>query len=442
MKYSIKKSIKLSGLLLFSILSLSFVKENMDKSKTFTKTAAVNSSTDFKVKNNCGPISFKNISADEARIEAILNVEGETEAEINKVINQFELKIIEAGSKVEVVAENHVKNWIQINSLFRKKNTVTFDDNTEAYGITKIDVEIVVFLPEVNVLSISNKYDDVKFESFNHKVEAEIFSGSFVGGNITGDLEMNMKYGDINIGDIENGDFTLFDCDSSVKNAKDLNLNVKYSNVTFEDIINCKMSSFDDEIKMGDIAENIELEAKYSNIEIGNFAQADFDLFDCDSETKNGNEYRLESKYGNHRAGDIDAIFLDFFQDELRVGNINKLDANSTKYSEIDVNKVASSFEVDDSFQDNFKIGSVDASINALKVKGKYIDLDFPIPSSVAYHLDADLQYSSFVFPDSCNNDKNDNGDKNYSINCEVNNPSDQSLQVTLDVFDGDIVIK
>ena len=428
--------------MLFSILLTGFVRGSMDKTKTFSESFSVSAETHLKVKNNCGPIEFRTTTGNEAKVEATLFVEGETLEEIEKVINQFELRIAEAGDKIDVIAEDNVKNWVQVNALFVKKNTITFNDGKEAYGITKMEVGLVVYLPEVERLSVYNKYDDVKYDILNCDVDVEMFSGDFNGGDILGDLDMNLKYGDISIGNIEDGDFNLFDCDVNVENAKEINLNVKYSDVEFEDVYNCVMQSFDDEIKFNNITEEFKLDAKYSNINIGNFKKADFELFDCDLIAKDGQEVELESKYGTHKLGDVGSLSIDFFQDDLSVGDISELRAGNIKYSSIDIDKVMDSFNVLSSFQDDIEVGFVGSKIDRVELSGKYTDLEFPIPSDVSYYLDADLRYSTFVFPDSCKKGDEDNGDQNYSIDCEVKNPGENSLKVKLNIYDGDIILK
>ena len=427
--------------MLFPMVLFGF-KSDFERTKTFTESVAVSEDTYLKIKNNCGPIEFISTTGTEARFEAHLLVEGESEEEIQKVMDRFELKVDEAGVVVDVVADDNVMNWVQYKSFFINKNTITFNDGTEAKNITNIEVSFVVYIPTINKLGIYNRYDEVKFDNFDFDVEAELFSSEFRGGDINGNLDLNLKYGDIDIGNIQDGEFMLFDCDSKVQNAKNLNLNVKYSDLEFGNVENCEMQSFDDEIKIGNISESIDVDAKYSEIDAGNFSKGDFELFDCTSNIGNGQELKLESKYSELTIGNVNSLAIEFFQDELKAGEVIDLAARNTKYSDIDIDKINESFVASSSFQDNFNIGVVASNVKTLELEGKYTDLDFPIPSDVSYFLDADLQYSTFVFPKECDTKDRENGDQAYSIDCEFGNPNDKSLIIKLDVFDGDIIIK
>lgn len=428
--------------MLLPILLMGFSKNNFETRKVYKESRPVDASTYFKVTNDCGPIEFKSITGYEARIEATVVVEGPTDEEINKVLNHFELSIGESGNTIDVLADDNIKNWVQVKTLFVNKNEITFNDGTEAYGITEINVSVVVYLPEINKLTINNKYDVVTFDNFNFDVDANLFSSEFIGGDILGELDMDLKYGDINIGDIKDGDFTLFDCDSKVKGAENLNLDIKYSDIEFQDVENCEMISFDDEIKFGNINSSLEIDAKYSNIILKNFNKGDFDLFDSEVKAINGSILKLESKYSNFEFNDVDSISIEFFDDDLKLGNVNVINARNTKYSSIDVGKLKGSLKATSSFQDDFDIDVVGQNIKNLEVEGKYTDLNFPIPSDVSYFLDADLTYSNFSFPSICDDKDRDNGDQAFNINCEVKNPTKASLSVKLDMFDADVVIK
>lgn len=441
MRHSIIRYTRVFSLMLFSIILMAF-KGDIEKTKTYTEAAIVSTATDLRVKNNCGPIEFRTSSGTEARFEATLLVEGESEEEIQKVFDQFQLMVTESGNIIDVVAEDNVESWVQYKSWFVDKNTITFKDGTEVKDITEMEVSILVYLPEINNLTIDNRYDKVSFDSFNFDVDAELFSSDFVGGDIAGDLTLNNKYGDINIGNIQDGDFSLFDCNSKVKNAKDLNLDVKYSDIEFQDVENCDMQSFDDELRFGDISEEMEVDAKYTVITTGNFGVAELDFFDCDAKIGSGNQLTLESKYSAINFGNINSINIDLFDDELSFGDVVDFAARNTKYSEIDIDKVDGSFLSIDSFDDNFDIDNVGPEIKSLELKGKYTDLDFPIPSTVSYYLDADLRYCTFVFPEECKRGDEDNGDQSYNIDCEVRSPNENSMSVKIDVFDGDIIIR
>ncbi len=428
--------------MLLPILLMGFSKSDITTRKVFKESISVSTATNLKVTNDCGPIEFKTISGTEARFEATLSVDGPTMEEINKVINQFELSVSESGNLIDVSANDNVKDWIRVKALFVNKNTITFNDGTEAYGINEMDVSFVIYLPEISKLSIYNKYDEVKYDNFNFDVEANLFSSDFKGGDIFGELDMDLKYGDINIGNIQDGDFQLFDCDSKVLNAENLNLNIKYSDVEFKDIDNFYMTSFDDNVSIGNIKDNIVIDAKYSEIILKNFTKGDFEFFDCDVKAIDGKYLKLDSKYSDFEFNDIDSISIEFFQDKLKVGDVNVLNARNTKYSSIEIDKIQHSLKAIASFQDDFEIDVVGQNIKNLEIEGKYTDLIFPIPSDVSYFLDANLTYSNFSFPDSCDDKDRDNGDQAFNINCEVKSPTDKSLSVKLDLFDADVVIK
>ena len=372
-----------------------------------------------------------------------MTVEGKTDEEIAKVLKQFELLVNVSGTTIDVSSDTNVKNWVQYNSFFYKKNTITFNDGTRADGITDTEISLVVYLPKVKELSINNKYDGIKFDSFNSDVNVQQFSGDFTGGDIDGTLDIDLKYGKINIGNIVNGKFMLFDSDASFGNGEDIEISSKYSDLTFLDVVNLKQVSFDDELSMGNIQGELDIEAKYSEILFKNFDGAILDLFDCDLEAGAGSKITFDSKYSSIKFNDLAQINVNSsFDDDFNLSSVSILNILNSKYSEFTIDQINKQFLVSTSFDDVYIVKQVGDSISDVSFNSKYTDLDFPMPNQVAFHLDANLQHCDFTYPEITTPiSKNKNGDSLMLVG-KVNNPSNEGTKVKIVANSGTITIK
>ena len=423
-------------------VSMSFVKSTAVKTKTLTEQFMVNPESHLKVRNHSGSIEFINTDDVEARIEATIRVVGKTEVEIEKMLEQFELNVNVAGSVIDVTAETNVDSWVQYNSFFYKKNTITFNDGSTAVDITEKDVSLVIYLPKVKELSVSSKYDDVKFETFNSDVNMQLFSSNLIGGDIAGEVDIDLKYGEINIGNIQDGKFEIFDSEIVMKKGSNLEINSKYSNFVFEDVNSLKLSSFDDEFKFGNIQGDLDFEAKYTEAQFGNFENAELDVFDCDIKGGGGKSMSIKSKYSTHIYADLEAIKIDFFQDDLDLGEVNEVNVADSKYSQIEIKTVNESFLVKSSHDDEITVRSVGDSISNVELDSKYTNLSFPIPSQVAYHLDAKLRYCTFEYANTSDIETKIENGSSLELICKVNNPNVNSTKVEIDAYSGHIEIQ
>ena len=442
MKFLKKKYIKLFAMLSIAFFTMSFVKTNLVKTKTLTEQFMVNPEAHFKVKNHCGSIEFKSTDEVEAKVEATIQVEGKTEEEIAKVLEQFSLDINVNGTTIDVTTDTNVKSWVQYNSFFYKKNTITFNDGTKAVDITDTDITLVVYLPKVKELSISSKYDDVIFDSFNSDVNAQLFSSNLIGGDIAGYLNVDLKYGEIKVGNIQDGEFEIFDSEISFIDGGNLDIDIKYSEVEFKNVKQLDLVSFDDEIEFDNVEGEMVINAKYTDLSFKNFGDGTCDFFDCDLVAGNGKSLSINSKYTEQKFGDIEELTITSFDDNLSFGKVEKLRVNQSKYSEFNIQKVNEEFLIHSSFDDNFTVISVGESISNIEFESKYTDLKFPIPSQVAYHLDAKLRYCHFDLPKGSNVETKIEDGSSLDLVCKINSPGQSGMKVDIDAYDGTIDIK
>jgi len=442
MKYTKVKYIRLFAMILIALTMMSFVKQPIVKSKTLTETFVVNPATHMVVKNDCGSIEFKNTDDDEARIEATIKVEGKTEEEIAKVLEQFMIDLNIAGNDINVKADNNVDQWVRYNGLLFNRNTITFHDGTKAEDIADTDISLVIYLPKLKELSIYNKYDKVSFESFNCDVNAVLMSSDMSGGAINGDIDIDLKYGELNIGDVQGGKLVLFDSDIVIGNGGDMVLNSKYSSLKFENVASLDQLSFDDEMVLKKVTGDVAINAKYSEFNFEDFGDGELTTFSCELEAGKGSSVSLNSKYSTFVFDDVAVIDLQSFDDHFTFGDVEKLNISNSKYTDYQIDKIDQEMIVHSSFEDDIDVDIVSTDISKVTLDSKYTDLHFPIPSEVSYHLNALVRYCSFDYPENSEIKTKLKKGESFELVCKVNSPAVNGTKVSINAYSGEIDIK
>ncbi len=412
----------------------------LEKTKVDKQTIKVSSNAMMKVTNNHGPIDVRSTDSQEATIEAVIRVSGESDAEIQKVLDRFSLNISNNDSFVDVEPNFDYEYWKKVKSWLRDLNEIKFKDGTTAQDINDIEIQMIIYQPKVKELTLKTKCNDITFDEIKNNVKVELFSADFKGGDIDGDLDLNFKYGDAIVGDFKSGVISIFDGEFTGGDAEDVKFDSKYSDLKIKNINSLDMDSFDDNVTVGNINSDCEIKAKYSDFEMSNFNNTELEFFECELSGGNGSELEIDSKYSEIELGNFTSVEFDGFEDDLDLGNIQVFKSKEAKYCDVDIEMIVQRLSVASSFEGNFKVDGISQSFEAISVDGKYTDYFLPLPKGVPYFLNARLQYGDLYFEGDCNGDQSKHsGSDVVQMECEVNNPNSNSATVHIASFDSDV---
>ena len=426
------------GLLLLLLFSLATpLTAQMEKSKSIEKTFDLSKEGAVKVDHRYGLLKVIQSSDDKVHLNARMRVEGNNEEEIQKALGQFEIDINEFGNQVTIETDLGIKNWHGRNG----KVTLTFKNGAKVKGLKKFTMEMLLAVPDLKSLSLKNKYEDIIIDhDFKGNLEVEIYDGDLKAKNVTGELELNVKYGKAFFADIGNADLTLYDSEMKMEGGKAIKLASKYSEYTIGDTESLKINAYDDKFELGNIKGRLEIRDKYSEMEVGNFGEAILNVHDGDFEGKKGGNLTItNSKYSKYRIGEVGEFVIESSHDDKYiVKKVSEFEVDLTKYTEFEVDNLAGQFKVRDSHDDKFTVGSltdllisqskytefeigslsgqaslldshddkldvreVKSSFKGLKMDGKYTKVNMDIPTSVKYEIDAEMKYGGIKYPNS-----------------------------------------
>lgn len=111
----------------------------------------------------------------------------------------------------------------------------------------------------------------------------------------------------------------------------------KYKSISYEQMpCTFDVEIYSGKLNGGDISGAFKLDAKYSDIKIGNMGKGEIDIYDSEFEGKNMAETEFKSKYSEIELGDIKSISLDSYDDKIIAGNITGELRCEAKYSELE----------------------------------------------------------------------------------------------------------
>jgi len=413
-----------------------------EESKKYEERFETNSSTQLSIENSRGDIQIIPIDGSEARAEITLKVKGKSIDEIQKIFDHFELLVNKTGNQIEIVTQNNIRSWNISTGGFFSKSTIKFNDRSKAKDIEEINVAVILYLPKIELLSAKNKYSDIIFSELNCDLDVELYSGKLKGNNIDGDLSLEMKYGEVNIGSFKSGSFEIYDCNVTTDEGGKVKIESKYSDLVLGNMEDLSMDSYDDDMILGDVKNNFEIETKYSDVKIGSFASSTMDLYDTDVKGKGGGSLELTSKYGAFDFKSLKEVKLSLYDDDFEVDEISDLTIKESKYSEIEMDEFDGQISITSSYQDKISVLNTITDFKGLDIEAKYTTLRFPISPSVPYFLNANLKYGDIDISDSFENTYTDKSDSKLEIKGMANGASKSDTKITVTAYDSNIKLK
>lgn len=230
--------------------------------------------------------------------------------------------------KAETVINSSSKNWWDI------KNWIGNWNNNSSY---KINYD--VYMPTDQFLKLTHKYGDAFVDKLERDAVIKVSYGHLRMDGLSADLDLDLAYGDGNLGNIEDGKF-----------------NIRYSDIT--------MNSMHDGT----------LNFRYSEIKL-----------------KQAGSLKAESGYGELDAEQIGSIDIHSRYDDIKIGSVGTIYVNSG-YSDFDLGKVSKISSFSSTYGDII-IRDLDPEFQSMDLKTSYTDVRISA-RGVPYRLDASSNYA------------------------------------------------
>lgn len=426
----------LCSLLLIVLLAASFQAQAQQHviKESFEAASEVN------IRHRRGPLNVAPSEDGKIHFEAEISFDSNDEAEAKKLIDAFSVKAGKVGDRVDIDSNLGIKSMNSIGNI----STITMANGTKIKGIKNLKVYLTVKVPEVRRLKVDNRYNDINvYVEVKDELHVDAYSADLRIGNVGGNLTMSAKYSKGTVKDFKNGNIELYESKINFGKAQNLEMNAKYSTVELTGAQTFKAESYENKLKFGNIEGLFQIGDKYSTIYLSDIGDATLELYETDIKGVTAKDMQIKSKYADMEwtsAGKI--YFISSYEDDLTIAKATSLQALESKYSKYKIGELQEKLEIE-SFEDDIFISNAKASLDLIKIKGKYTELHCPISSSTPFQVDITSKYSSFdISEDDLEFTKYIEKGDSKEISGKRNNATDQSLKIQIDCYDCKVKLK
>ena len=296
----------------------------------------------------CGTIAFANPNG--KLLEAIKT---KTVNQTFKVSNGDELAIENRYGEITITHWNRNEVEIRVEIETRAEN-----DQLAQTTLDRISIETQQVDNKVNA--------NTQFANSNRTNNANISYNIryFVQMPARLKAQLNQKYGNINLPNKDNHEMAIA---------------VKYGN-----------------LKGGDFVGNLALEAKYSNVALGNLKNADMELgYAGDVKIGDADRLQIEVKYSQIEMQKVKTLQMENKYSNFTIEEADELRFDM-KYAGGTVSRLTSSLIASEFDYSNLKVKQVDKQFKEVRINARYSNVKLNIPASASFKVDADgLKYGS-----------------------------------------------
>lgn len=369
------------------LLALPFLAQ-AQYSKNFTQSFPALSA--LAIAHERGNLSVQKAPDNQIRYELNVSFEARSEEDAQRVFEAISVVTHTAGSGRSLTTAANISGMVSING----RTTLKLRDGTKIRGIEDLEMDMIVYTPDLDHLTITHKYNKVQVADYLTKsLTARLNSCDIALGSISGQLTLDAKYTEGNIGQTGSADLTLYDCDLTLADQGNVTLQSKYSELVFSQTQDLSAQLYDEEVEIERIDGELSLQDKYSEIKIGACGNARLDVYDSQLNILEGGNIFVKSKYTEFVFGRVYVVDMEVsYDDEWRIEQATSLLVRQSKYSDFRINLLTEELDVD-SYDDEIRIYQLGNRFTQLSFNGHYTELDIDMPNNFAYRLKADTQY-------------------------------------------------
>ncbi|MCF7560870.1 DUF4097 domain-containing protein [Sabulilitoribacter multivorans] len=279
-----KRALQLKTLLVLLILPLFLsasneVKDKHSKTKTIKKEFSVNSTATLKVNNSYGNLDVVTWNENRIVFEITITTSGNDEEKVEEKLKDIDVvfsattDLVSAETKFN---KNNSKSWWKWNN----KNNVN------------MKINYVVKMPITGKVNLNNDYGNINLEKLEGKAEINCDYGKITTKELMADGnvlnfdytkgcyfeyiksgKINADYSDYTVSKTKNLDINADYTNSKIEVAEDVNYNCDYGNIKIDKVNNITGNGDYLTTIIGDVYKNVSIKADYGSIKINRMTE-------------------------------------------------------------------------------------------------------------------------------------------------------------------------
>ncbi|PCI93530.1 MAG: hypothetical protein COB15_16295 [Flavobacteriales bacterium] len=381
-----------------SLINVSEPQYEIDgQTKIITKELSATSVDLVVVKNYKGDINIETWDKPIVQMEAFVTISGGNDDDIEKALEDFDLSLIRKGNKIEI--ENEWSKHQDCNCVETSIKGKIVTKKGEKIRVKKYKIDYVITVPKKINLELKDSYGDIVISDIDGDVKATSFQGDLTVGNITGSIDLNEKYGNVVVGNFSEGEIKLFHAEADFGSSQNIELDAKYSDVTFLSVHEIEMCAFQSDIEIEKEVKKVTGKIKYGDLILENNASyIEINVFQAKVELEAVEEIEISGSYTNFKAKSIGRIFLEkSFQNSYRIETVSSIKGDS-KYTSFDIGILKNELDLE-TFQGSIDVDEILGIFSKLDIDSKYTPIDLSFSKDAKFNLKAETTYADFDYP-------------------------------------------
>ena len=412
MKVQLKFNFTVLFLLLFVATILAQHERTQDFNETWSGVKTV------EVNHQQGRLEILPYEGSEVKLSAQILVRARDSEDAQIVVDHFEIDGRKSGDKLTITTEFNTSRRVTTNN----NTSLKFEDGDKASGVKEIKINYTLHVPALELLSLSNKYNSITVNGdYQGDLHIKQYDASVNTDNVSGDLDINIKYGKANVGQASDVKLETYDSQVEIAGAKNIEVKGKYSKSIFGDIESADINYFDGECSIAAISGDLQITDKYSEFDIGSAQNAQVDIYDGKIYLKQVSTFKIKSKYAQIKIDAVKDLNANAsYDDDFTIGTVDIFTCDESKYSGFTINSLSQKAILTSSFDDKLVVSSVSSEFEQFEMESKYTAVNLPLHTLKGYTIDAQSQYGSISIQ----------GPTDYSYLKETNSTREMKGQV------------
>ena len=220
------------------------------KTKQISEKYTLSSADKFDVINKYGKVHINTHDGKDLSVEVQMKAWARNDDKAQELLDRISIRYGKTGDVVSFVTEIST-------------------GNVNISGNSGFEINYTVNMPKNNDLRIENKYGNVFLADFKGNLDLEAKYGNLKAQKLTGSSKkIEVKYGNLDITELEKGDLEIAYGNGSIGRATDLDLRNSYSSMNFDYVKNVDLETKYGGFVVEEEAENIKGIIKYSKFEV------------------------------------------------------------------------------------------------------------------------------------------------------------------------------
>jgi len=233
-----------------SYFSKSFVQTSApsDTNKLVSqKSDALTAGTPINAQLSDCDIDVKIWDKDYVDVQSTVSFEAKNEKS-EQLANEYFKVIVENNGKEVTI--HSPKRICHSTSSLKKYDKWSFENGDKAY-LRKVDVNHTIYMPAESALKMKLTYGSLSLPDLKSDLSVYVFDGELDGGDVEGNLNLELRYSKAEMGRVASGSITLFNADLSFTEAENISMDTRYGKVTANSIKALDTKAFQGKFNIG-----------------------------------------------------------------------------------------------------------------------------------------------------------------------------------------------